>query len=102
RRDVARTVPGQVVDRDPPGRHQVAQGAEDAPVEMPEGLEEFLHRVRGVADRVVHGLPAGVAELALQFSTAGLAPRRRGMGIGPGCWLAHAAPRREWSRRALR
>src|SRR5690606_4117736 len=70
--------------------HQVAQRAEHAPVEVPEGLEELLHRVAEVADRVVHRLPAGVAELAVQDGRAILAASGYGFGAAVGWLAAHA------------
>src|SRR5690606_25578355 len=51
---------------------------------------ELLHRVAEVADRVVHRLPAGVAELALQRGGAVLAEGGRVSCAGVGCLAAHA------------
>ncbi|MET3928543.1 hypothetical protein ABIE51_000430 [Lysobacter sp. OAE881] len=76
RRDVLRALAGQVVDGDAAWRDEVAQRAEDASVQVPERLEHFLHRVRGVADRVHHRLAAIVAVVPLQRGAAVLAMGR--------------------------
>ena len=81
--DIALAVAREVLAGNPAWYQQVAQGAEHASVEVPEGFEEFLDGMAGVADRVVHRLSAAVAELALQDRVAVLAlAGMPGVGIG--------------------
>ena len=72
-RGVARALAGEVVDGDAAGHEQVAQGAEDATVQVPERFEHLLQRVTDVAHGVDHRLAAGVAVVPLQRHAAVLA-----------------------------
>jgi len=82
---VAHPAAPEIVQCNATGHPQVAQRAEDAPVQVPERFEDFLDGVADMLERVVRGLPAPMAVVALQGGVAVLAGavcRRIGVGQG--------------------
>ena len=78
----------EVVQRDAAGHPEVAQRAEDAPVQVPEGFEHFLDGVADMLERVVRRLPAAMAVMAMQGGVAVLAGGVSGVGRAHGRWAA--------------
>lgn len=83
---VSHATPLEVVQCDAAGNPEIAQRAEDAPVQVPEGFEHFLDGVAHMLERVVRRLPAAMAVVAMQDGVAVLAGGVRAVGRAHGQW----------------
>ena len=89
RRDVAHAMTGQIAGGDAAGYAQIAQGAENAAVEMPERLQHFFDCMTEMTQWAVRTLAAHVAIVAAEYGRAVFAGGRHGVMMV----LAHVLPR---------